>query len=281
MTVMIIFGLAILGLCLGSFVNALVWRLHMQDGRHKGKKHEILPPEGELSIARGRSMCPHCRHTLVAKDLVPVLSWLWLRGKCRYCSQPIPRQYPLVELTTALLFVVSYLFWPFTWDVVGIVNFAGWLILLTGFMALFVYDLRWMLLPNRLVYPLLCLALALGLVNALSGHISWLFLGLSVAIAGGIFGALFIISDGRWIGGGDVKLGLLIGLLLGDPYLAFLTLMGSSLLGTAFVVPGMLAGRVKATSRIPFGPFLIIAAIVVQLFGRSLVDWYKRSIGLL
>lgn len=269
----IFFGL--LGLILGSFVNALVWRVHAQEAKKKSKVGHK-----ELSVLHGRSMCPYCKHTLAAKDLVPVLSWLSLGGKCRYCHKPISWQYPVVELLTSALFVLSYLFWPLDWNAAGTINFAVWLIILVGFMALIVYDLRWMLLPDRIVYPLLVIGGLLALFNIIDvGSVRALIETLiSVAIAGGIFYGLFVISNGRWIGGGDVKLGLLIGLVLGDPYLAFLMLMTASLLGTLVALPGMVLKKVSPSSRIPFGPFLIVATILVQLFGTSVIEWYKRTL---
>src|SRR5882762_114793 len=109
---MIIVVLAILGLCFGSFVNAAVWRIYAQE-QVKSKKLQVKKSTN-LSIVNGRSVCPHCEHELAAKDLMPVFSWLSLGGKCRYCKKPISRQYPLVELLTAVLFVFSYLYWPFT-----------------------------------------------------------------------------------------------------------------------------------------------------------------------
>src|SRR3989344_6490262 len=125
---MIVAILIVLGLAFGSFVNALVWRLHEQEERAKSKEqrrkkgkakntaklssHTSVLSSKDLSILKGRSMCPSCKHGLAAKDLVPVLSWLTLRGKCRYCHKPISIQYPLVELITATLFVISYLLWP-------------------------------------------------------------------------------------------------------------------------------------------------------------------------
>src|ERR1700677_3953472 len=108
---MIIFILAIVGLCLGSFVNALVWRLHGQ-AAEKGKKKPNQDYLSQLSVAKGRSMCPHCKHQLANRDLIPLLSWLSLKGKCRYCAKAISPQYPLVELITALLFIASYIWWP-------------------------------------------------------------------------------------------------------------------------------------------------------------------------
>lgn len=274
---MIIAFLALIGLCLGSFVNALVWRLHEQAGGKKNKK--------SLSIINGRSMCPHCRHELTANDLIPVFSWLSLGGKCRYCRKSIGWQYPVVELSVSALFVVSYLFWPgdtVTFELADWLNFGAWLVFITGFMALLVYDLKWMLLPNKVVYPLMVLAGLLAAYNVISGDgvaDVYRLLG-SLAIAGGLFLLLFQVSDGKWIGGGDVKLGLLSGLLLADPYKAFLMLLLASTLGTFVVAPGLATKHLKATSRIPFGPFLIIATIIVYLFGASIIDWYRQSFGL-
>ena len=167
--------LLIFGLALGSFVNALVWRLHEQaqlnKPKGKSKTKKILTRE-QLSISKGHSMCPHCHNTLAPRDLVPVLSWLSLRGKCRYCHKPINWQYPAVEIATATLFIASYVFWPgegaFA-DLSSGINFIAWLAILTGFVALFVYDLKWMLLPNRLVYPMLLLATALAIYNIVTG----------------------------------------------------------------------------------------------------------------
>src|SRR5690606_30401169 len=102
----------------------------------------------------------------------------------------------------------------------------------------------------------------------------------SVLIGGGLFFLLFHISDGKWIGGGDVKLGALAGLVLGSPYLAFLMLLTASMLGTLVALPALFTKRLRATSRIPFGPFLIIATIAVMLYGQSLIGWYKASLGL-
>ncbi|HEX7368051.1 MAG TPA: prepilin peptidase, partial [Candidatus Saccharimonadales bacterium] len=147
---MIIVVLTVLGLIFGSFVNALVWRLHEQEGKSKKSRQQY-------SILNGHSMCPNCHHELAAKDLVPVLSWLWLRGKCRYCRKPISWQYPAVELMTGLLFVGSYLWWPLSLQGVGLFQFVVWLGFIVGFMALAVYDLRWFTLPNRIVYPLIAL----------------------------------------------------------------------------------------------------------------------------
>lgn len=268
---MIIIVLILFGLITGSFINAFVWRIHEQS---KSKK-----PRKDLSILNGRSMCTHCSHQLVWYDLIPVFSWLLLRGKCRYCQKSIHWQYPLVELATALLFVLSYVLWSgsvYSSHEPFLIFFIVWLIVLLGFMALFVYDLRWMLLPDRIIFPLVILVSLVAIINiSLEGWALLLQTVLSVLVASGIFWLIFQLSNGRWIGGGDVKLGLLIGLLLQSPVRAYLAIFIACIIGTLLIVPGLIVKRVTPKSRIPFGPFLIIATVIVFLFGTSIIDWYK------
>lgn len=268
--------LIILGLCLGSFVNALVWRIHKQS-QLKGKKNKE-----KYSISTGRSMCVHCGHTLAAKDLVPLLSWLSLFGKCRYCKKPISWQYPLVEALTAALFVISYQFWPYVLDFWGYIGFASWLVCLVGLIALAVYDIRWMILPNKIIFVLYGIASLFVMSRALAEQSLQPIVGsiLGVLVGGGFFYVVFMVSSGKWIGGGDVKLGFLLGALVGGLTNAALVLFIASLLGTTVALPLLLAKKSNRGSQIPFGPFLIIAAFVVLLFGDRLVDWYLASIGI-
>lgn len=280
---MIVLILVILGLCAGSFVNALVWRLHEQERLtdHKKANKKLLQ---RLSISRGRSMCPHCHHELAGKDLVPLFSWVVLKGKCRYCHKSISAQYPLVELACAGLFVASYVGWPAAIEGEQVTLFTIWLVLLTGLLALLVYDLRWLLLPNRIMYPLGGIALIYAFSGVLAAdrpHHALLNVFFAVAIGGGIFYLLFQVSQGKWIGGGDVKLGWLLGLLVGSPAKAFLLLFLASFLGSLVSLPLLATGRLKRTSTIPFGPFLITAAIITVLFGTTILNWYRDSILLL
>lgn len=274
---MIILVLVILGLCLGSFVNALVWRLHEQ-ATLKNKK---VPKQ--LTISQGRSMCPDCKHQLGFWDLLPVISWLTLRGKCRYCHKPISWQYPLVEVLTAGLFVFSYVFWPFGWEAAGIFQFAVWLVMLVGFMAMAVYDTRWQILPSKIIYPLGILAfiqvVVLTIVNREPKEL--LIAAAGVVCLGGLFYALFQLSDGKWIGGGDVRLGVVLGLLVGGPGNAILVLFFASALGTIVSLPSLLQKKSALKRRVAFGPFLLLATVIVYLFGSSLINWYKQRFLLL
>lgn len=270
---MVIVILATLGLCFGSFVNALVWRLHEQSKtRSKTRRRE-------LSIAHGRSMCPSCKHTLAAKDLIPVLSWLELHGKCRYCHKQFDDT-PLAELLVAALFVLSYVFWPFAWSGLGITLFVLWLSMLVVFVALLIYDIRWYTLPNRLVYPLQALALVSALVTwwLVPQSYGLLQLAGSLVVGAGLFWLLHTVSDGRWIGYGDVRLAVALGLVLGRVDLALLMLFLSSALGSVVAIPLLVTGKANRQSHLPFGPFLIIATIMVYLFGTSWIDWYQTYV---
>ena len=276
---MIIVVLLLLGLCMGSFVNALVWRLNEQSKPLKKR----AASDKELSISKGRSMCVNCKHTLHIIDLLPVVSWLALKGKCRYCRKPISWQYPAVEIATAMLFIASYIFWPFEMDAAGILGLVVWLVSLVGLMALVVYDFRWMLLPNKIVSPLVVLVLLATIIDALFFSRSYETLVDAIggaAVGGGIFYALFQISNGKWIGGGDVKLGFLLGLLVASPLNALLVIFIASLLGTFLILPLMISKKVTKQSKIPFGPFLIAGAIITMLFGERLIESYLAAIGL-
>jgi prepilin signal peptidase PulO-like enzyme (type II secretory pathway) len=212
---MVVIALIIFGVCLGSFVNALVWRVHEQE-HEEAKKKPDKKYLRSLSVSKGRSMCPHCKHELKAVDLIPVLSWVILRGKCHYCHKPISAQYPLVELAMATWFVASYLWWPEELRGIQWAILATWLVLSVGLMALLVYDVKWKLLPNRIIYPLSLVAglqAVLQVIAAPEPLKAVVNTALAVLVGGGIFYALFQISNGKWIGGGDVRLGWRLGRL--------------------------------------------------------------------
>jgi leader peptidase (prepilin peptidase)/N-methyltransferase len=275
---MIITVLIILGLIFGSFVNALVWRLRQQELASRKSKVESRKLREQYSILKGRSMCPHCHHELAGRDLVPVLSWLSLRGKCRYCSKPISWQYPLVELLTAGLFVWSYLAWPLGTHGVGQFQLIVWLAFVVAFMALAVYDLRWFTLPDRIVLPLAVVAVAEVIVVAVWRH-SWADLwqpAAGMVIIAGLFWALFQVSKGAWIGGGDVKLAFALGLIAASPLRALVLLFFSSVLGTLSSLPLVAKGKGGMKARIPYGPYLLLAAVIVQLYGAHIISWYQN-----
>jgi prepilin signal peptidase PulO-like enzyme (type II secretory pathway) len=251
------------GLIIGSAINAIVWRLYV--GR---------------SWAKGRSMCPDCEHALAAKDLIPVASWLWLRGKCRYCGKKIHWQYPAVELLTAILFGLSaYVMAPST--VIANLLLVLWLGILTTLIILAVYDLRWMILPDKVVYPAIGLGIIYMLVNAFSVH-NWMAVRGPLAAAflvTGVFYGIAAFSGGRAMGGGDVKLVFLMGLLLGLKGTALAMLIAfntAAIIGIALIV----THKKRRRDHIPFGPFLVGATVITFLYGQSVIDWYMITNGL-
>jgi prepilin signal peptidase PulO-like enzyme (type II secretory pathway) len=275
---MVIVIIGLLGLIFGSFVNAFVWRLHETEAL-AGKTSQAAQKRRRLvSISKGRSICPNCEHELGVKDLVPVLSWVSLGGKCRYCHKPISWQYPLVELATAVLFVVSYFNWPVALNGVGLFQFVCWLIFVVAFMALAIYDFRWFILPDRVVLPLMLLAVLQVAVSAIWLH-SFKALwepAVGALIIFGLFWLLFQVSKGTWIGGGDVKLAIVLGLLAGTPLHAFLVIFAASLIGTVVSIPLLAQGKRGLKLQIPFGPYLLAGTIVVVLQGSSMVNWYQN-----
>ena len=266
MTILIPIFLGVMGLAFGSFVGALVWRLH----EHK-------------DFVSDRSECEHCHHKLGALDLIPVFSWVALRGKCRYCGAPIGWMAPTLELVMAILFVGSYFLWPLpfgSWQ--SNLSFGLWLVYVVGLVGLFVYDLRWMLLPNALIFPLIVVALVESAVrySIQGGSMPWGYLNsiiFGVVVLGGLYWTLYTFSKGKWVGYGDVKLGVFMGIALGFQR-SLLALFLANVIGFLVVLPGLLAGKLKRTSKVPFGPFLIIAFMVAFLFGSQLINWYLHFI---
>lgn len=292
MTAPLIVLLAALGMIFGSFVNALVWRWHGQDelkdklaklqtGKHAGEQRRKMEAElASLSMSKGRSMCSHCHHPLAPKDLIPLFSWLWLRGKCRYCRQPI-QDTPLLEAGLPLFFVGSYVAWPLELSGYGLLAFVLWLVFLVGFAALTAYDVRWYLLPDRIVWPLTGLAVLQVLAHAVLFNGGWHVLLNAlwgVLICSGIFYVLHVVSKGEWIGGGDVKLGIALGLLAGGPFPGIMLIFAASLFGTLASIPLLVKRKLGRTSVIPFGPFLMLACVVVVLFGQRLTEWLNTAL---
>ena len=204
-----------------------------------------------------------------------MLSWLGLGGKCRYCHQPVSVQYPAVELLTAGLFALSYIqLDPHGWR--GWLSLATWLWVLGSLILVSIYDLRWMLLPDVVILPAMAVALV-PLVAAIATrqplHV-WLGPIVAALALGGGFYALAAVSNGRWMGGGDIKLVALIGLGLGIQLSAVAMLLGFDI--AALISVGLIVTkRRKRSDLIPFGPFLALGCAVAMLYGPQIIMWYK------
>jgi len=237
----------VVGLFFGSFLNVVIYRFpEMKD------------------IILGRSYCPNCKKTLSAYDLIPFFSYIILAGKCRSCNKPISIQYPIVEVVTGFLFALSYYISGFSFSLFFYLPTFMLLVLI------FVYDLKHLEIPETFSWLFLTFAILAGLYAGIYSVDSFLLGGL---VGGGILGILVGISDERWMGSGDIKIGLGFGFLLGYPS-ALLFLFLSFVFGAVFGVVMILVKKGKLKTQIPFAPFLIIAAILTLLFGQKLIDLY-------
>lgn len=284
-------ALILVGLCLGSFGGATVWRLRarqLQEDKAAGepvdaKEYKRLQELTKHTGAKDRSRCLHCKHELAWYDLIPLVSWVSLRGKCRYCHTPIGYFEPIIELAVAGFFAVSYALWPTSLDSgLAIAQFVLWLLAGAGLAILFSYDLKWFLLPDRVMFPVIVLAALYAITMVIqSSDMGAALVNLlgSAVILSGLYFAVYVVSRGGWIGFGDIKLGLALALLLADWKLAFLALFAANLVGCIIVIPGLVSRKITRQTRIPFGPLLIVGFLIAAVWGNTVVTWYMGSLG--
>ncbi len=264
MLTFILISIFTLGLIIGSFLNCLIWRLHT----------------GETIL--GRSYCPKCQQQIAWYDNIPVLSYIFLLGKCRHCKKHISIQYPVVEFVVGLLFVLAFVielrqfqFFNFQFFNLFILLFRDWFVIFV-MTIVFVYDLRWYLILDKIMIPAMIIIFGLNIYLAyLDGEVFnnlWNFL-ISGIIGGGFFLLQFLVSRGQWIGGGDIRLGFFMGLVLGWPII-LLALMLAYISGAIIGVFLLIWGKKKMSSQIPFGVFLSTATLVSLFWGQSIINWY-------
>ena len=271
-TLLIIF---LIGLFVGSFLNVISDRVVRNE-----------------AIFFGRSHCDTCKHKLAPKDLVPLLSFIFIKGKCRYCKVKLSFYYPTAEILTGLVFVLAY----FTKSVLPAVVFCAYIVL-------FLTDAKYTLIPNKVVIPAIIFVFGFLLVTNIYTLFSLrtnlendaigkyllrtdfynarvaetlkhlgltLFSSLSISL---FFIFLIFITKGRGMGGGDVTLGFLIGLFNGFPTNILAIFLGF-LFGTIFSLGLILTKQKSIKDTIPFGPFLIVGSVVAYFFGKQLLSWY-------
>ena len=274
--------LFIIGAALGSFVGALVYRLK------KGGKfwQEFWKMKGKYS----HSVCEKCGHRLNALDLIPVASWIFLRGKCRYCHKPIGWSALFLEVGVGLSFVISFIFWPNNlMNADQIFGFILWLIAIILMAALMIYDIRWKILPNKFMWPLIGVSLIYAVINFVALAMNnwseaWIYLGeISLALIPvfGVYLVLHLISRGKWVGFGDVKFGIIVALLLADWRAALIVLAGANLMASLFVLPQLITKKLKTNSQIAFGPFLIIATFFAFIFKEPIIKFIEQYLFLI
>jgi len=249
--IIIILFAFIIGAAVGSFLNVVILR---------------LPSEGE-SIVFPASRCPKCRHTLQWYDNIPIVSFLVLKKRCRYCEAPISWQYPLVELTMALLSVALLFKFGLTVALPIYFLFSG------ALLAVIVIDFYHQIIPDVISLPGIVIGFGCSFVNPV---VTWQQAGLGLLIGGG---ALYAVAAGYYLftkregmGGGDIKLIAMIGAFLGWQSLPFV-IFGSSVLGAIVGLAAMAKQKKGGKTMIPYGPFLSVAALLYMFF-REPLNYY-------
>jgi prepilin signal peptidase PulO-like enzyme (type II secretory pathway) len=269
MSLLLYSAIFILGLAVGSFLNCVIYRLETSECLENGK-----PKKKTFSFLRGRSYCPNCKHMLSWQDLIPLLSFMTLGGKCRYCKKPISWQYPLVELATGIIFVL--LLWKF-----GFFPEFIYLSLVSCFLiVIFVSDLKTYFIPDGAIYPAIIIALIFNFQFLIFGQ----FIIFRDSILSGLFAMLFflfiyLISRGKWMGFGDVKLAALMGLFLGWPNI-LVAMFLAFFIGAIMGVGLMVLGRKKMSSEVPFGPFLVLGTFLAAFGGQEIISWYLNFLSI-
>ncbi|MCK8516306.1 A24 family peptidase [Methylonatrum kenyense] len=273
-------GCGLLGLVIGSFLNVVILRLpRMMERDWRAGAREILELEPvdqpAISLSRPGSHCPRCQQAIRARDNVPVLSWLLLRGRCRHCQAGIPVRYPLVEALSAILSVLVA--WQFGWTV----ELLPALVLTWSLIALSGIDLDHQLLPDSITLPLIWLGLLLSLVPVFAPDPQAAIIG---AVAGylslwSVFHAFRLLTGKEGMGYGDFKLLAALGAWLGWAALPMIILLSALVGAVAGILMILLLGRDRQLP-IPFGPYLAGAGWLALLWGDSLTDAYFRLAGL-
>jgi leader peptidase (prepilin peptidase)/N-methyltransferase len=255
---LVVVASGLFGLTIGSFLNVVIYRV----------------PVGK-SIVRPPSACGSCGTELAVRDNIPLLSWLFLRGRCRYCQAIISPRYPIVEALTAVLFTLTAVRFGASWTLPAELAFVAALI------ALAAVDLERYLLPRAILYPSGALVV-IGLLVAAAATDRWGRLGVAALCGLGAFALFFAIHFAKpaWLGFGDVRLAALLGLGLGwiGPWYLFIGFMAANLAGALLGVGLMVVGRASRTTALPYGVFLGAGSVFSVLVGAPIIAWYSHHL---
>lgn len=239
----------ILGTAIGSFLNVIITRLKTKES------------------IKGRSYCAFCKKKLSWFELIPIISFIIQGGKCKSCGKRISLQYPLIEFFTGLIFFLIIFNFQLGQTTPSLPIFSAFLLLISCFLIiLFVYDLKHYLVPDKIIYP----AIVITFLYRLFGGFNYF---IAAIIGGAFFLVIVVASKGRWMGVGDVKIGVLMGLILGLKYLV-VALFGGFLIGALVSVILLILKKKTLKSEIPFAPFLIGATFITMFWGDILLNWY-------
>lgn len=283
----------IAGSIFGSFLNVVIYRLN--------------PALQLKSGVFGRSFCPNCKHQLRWHDLVPILSFIWLRGRCRYCQKKISWQYPIVEVLSGFIWIgVFYKVFGINFSAIGGSAFGGQfslpaaalaqagifnfqsifnfqyldifyeIFIFSAFLVIAVYDFKWQIIPNKIVYPAITTALIFHLFNTFkSGNFEIFIYSLFTAVIAFLFFfSIFYFSKGRAMGFGDAKLAFLTGLFLGPLYSAVAFTL-AFIIGALFAILLIVFKKKSWKSQIAFGPFLVIGVFMAFFLSDFIIKLFQ------
>lgn len=244
----------IIGCAVGSFLNVVIDRV--------SAGQSIL----------GRSYCDHCRATLKTIDLIPIVSFVGLGGRCRYCRRPISWQYPLVEAVVGILFALSF-YTLVANGIFQIVTLTYYFLILSILVVVAAVDVKFSLIPTSFVFAGALVSLFYNYFNL----DSWRFVTavLAALVVALVFLLIVAVTGGRGMGSGDAPLAFLVSLILGWP-LALVAMFWAFAAGAIWAIFLLVSHQKKFGQAIPFGPFLATGAVVALFWGQNLLNWYLR-----
>lgn len=253
------------GASIGSFLSVLIKRLH----------------SGQKGIIKGHSACPNCKKRLHAIDLIPLISFIALQGKCRYCQKRIDPFYFFLELMTAVIFALMFIKYPFLQefpivqiDKNQIMHFLFYLITGIFLLGIFFSDLLFQEIPDLFLFPLIIFTFTGGLILGITQFSDMIIAGAITLI---VFGGQILISHGKWLGEGDLYLGFSMAFLFGWK-LFLVALVITYTLGAIVSIALLILKKVGSTSKIAFAPFLVIGTFLTLFYGESLLQWYISTL---
>lgn len=265
MNLIIAVFLFILGTSCGSFLSVIIHRIK----------------NNQKGILNGRSKCPYCKKKLQAIDMIPLFSYLFLKGKCRFCHKKFSPHYFFLELITGLTFLLVAVKFPFIIDDISFqIDWQQALITLfylincTWLIGIFFYDLQYMEIPDIFLFPFIGTALIGSLLSPAPDFVN---LAIALGISLVFFGGQILLSKGKWLGEGDLYVGIAMGFMFGWKLLLVAIIM-TYLAGTVLSVFLLATQKAKAKSKIAFAPFMVMGSLVTIFFGEMILNWYVKLI---
>lgn len=244
----------IFGLCWGSFLTVVIWRI-----------------DDLKSIFTTRSRCTNCNREIRWFDLIPIISYGILRGRCRHCKEKIPSLYPAIELLAGAVVLLTYINYGLSWQGLIIFILFSTLIITLG------YDALHMMIVDAVIWFGVALAIFWQIMQILGGDWKSIVFSLVIGIAVGLGIPLVMVltSHSRWMGEGDIVLGLLAGMLVGFPKILVAYIIAFAV-GAIYGISLIILRRGRMKDAVPFGPFLVVGTIIAFFIGQAIVDWYLR-----